>query len=92
MKNKKKKVYDDDDGRVIAPMNVDGMPWFDHRQPKSTGQTEGEEFDFNSLSREEKKEYRRETWAIIFGIMKYVIPIMLVFIVAFFLLIFFMTR
>ena len=23
----KKKVYDDDDGRVIANMNVDGMPW-----------------------------------------------------------------
>lgn len=24
----KKKKYDDDDGRVIAPMNVEGMPWF----------------------------------------------------------------
>lgn len=24
----KKKEYDDDDGRVIAPMNVEGMPWF----------------------------------------------------------------
>lgn len=23
----KKKTYDDDDGRVIANMNVDGMPW-----------------------------------------------------------------
>ena len=23
----KRKVYDDDDGRVIANMNVDGMPW-----------------------------------------------------------------
>lgn len=27
MKKRKKKVYDDDDGRVISPMNVDGMPW-----------------------------------------------------------------
>ena len=27
MKKNKKKIYDDDDGRVIAPMNVDGMPW-----------------------------------------------------------------
>lgn len=23
----KKKKYDDDDGRVIAPMNLEGMPW-----------------------------------------------------------------
>ena len=28
----KKKKYADDDGRVIAPMNVDGMPWYqDHK-------------------------------------------------------------
>ena len=27
MKKREKRVYDDDDGRVIAPMNVDGMPW-----------------------------------------------------------------
>ncbi|MFA6947475.1 MAG: hypothetical protein WCQ72_00665 [Eubacteriales bacterium] len=24
---KNKKTYDDDDGRVIAPMNLEGMPW-----------------------------------------------------------------
>ena len=23
------KVYDDDDGRTIADMNVEGMPWYD---------------------------------------------------------------
>lgn len=27
MKKRNKKVYDDDDGRVISPMNLDGMPW-----------------------------------------------------------------
>ena len=27
MKKRKQKRYDDDDGRVIAPMNVSGMPW-----------------------------------------------------------------
>ena len=26
---RKKKVYDDDDGRTIADMNVEGMPWYD---------------------------------------------------------------
>ena len=25
---KKKKTYDDDDGRTIANMNVEGMPWY----------------------------------------------------------------
>ena len=27
MKKRNKKIYDDDDGRVISPMNVSGMPW-----------------------------------------------------------------
>ncbi len=27
----KKKTYADDDGRVIADMNVAGMPWFDSK-------------------------------------------------------------
>ena len=25
---RRKKNYPDDDGRVIAPMNVEGMPWY----------------------------------------------------------------
>jgi len=25
----RKKIYDDDDGRTIANMNVEGMPWYD---------------------------------------------------------------
>lgn len=29
--NKGKKEYPDDDGRVIADMNVAGMPWFDSK-------------------------------------------------------------
>ena len=28
MKKERKNKYDDDDGRVIAPMNIDGMPWY----------------------------------------------------------------
>lgn len=27
----KKKEYDDDDGRVVADMNIDGMPWTNGR-------------------------------------------------------------
>jgi hypothetical protein len=29
MRNKEVKHYQDDDGRVIANMNVEGMPWYD---------------------------------------------------------------
>ncbi len=32
MSKRKKKEYDDDDGRVISPMNVDGMPWYTEKK------------------------------------------------------------
>ena len=32
MSKRKKKEYDDDDGRVISSMNVDGMPWYDEKK------------------------------------------------------------
>ena len=32
----KRKVYDDDDGRTIANMNVEGMPWYDRAQRNRT--------------------------------------------------------
>ena len=32
MSKRKKKVYDDDDGRVISSMNVDGMPWYNEKK------------------------------------------------------------
>lgn len=35
--SKKKKQYDDDDGRTVANMNVDGMPWYLERANKSSG-------------------------------------------------------
>ena len=37
-RKKEKRVYDDDDGHVIANMNVEGMPWYRKEtpdQPKS---------------------------------------------------------
>ena len=45
MKKRNKKVYDDDDGRVIAPMNVDGMPW---RQGNADAPSKGERENSNS--------------------------------------------
>lgn len=49
----KKKTYDDDDGRVVANMNVDGMPWYvrDHRpQSQQAAPDTGEK-----LTREEER-------------------------------------
>ena len=56
MKKRKKKVYDDDDGRVISPMNVDGMPW--HRDVGTAKSEPGrEQKDENELTL--TKEERR---------------------------------
>ena len=34
MKRKTKRTYDDDDGRTIAPMNIEGMPWYKPEAPE----------------------------------------------------------
>ena len=39
---KKRKEFDDDDGRVIAPMNLDGMPWYVPERRKTPSQETGE--------------------------------------------------
>lgn len=82
--SKPRKQYDDDDGRVIAPMNVDGMPWHDRRLlvERFLGDKEDkqDDFDYNSLSPDEKKEYRRETRAIIRGILRQFLPFVLLFV------------
>ena len=43
-----KKRYSDDDGRVIAPMNVPGMPWYQEHAPDAPERAQREE-----LSREQ---------------------------------------
>ncbi len=40
MKKRNKKVYDDDDGRVISSMNVDGMPWYKEKSKPSSEKRE----------------------------------------------------
>lgn len=56
---RRKKTYDDDDGRVIANMNVDGMPWYLQDQKQATSS--------NSNVEDLTKE---ETRAIIWGTVK----------------------
>lgn len=57
MKKRNKKRYDDDDGRVISPMNVDGMSWYrrdvpDQPDRKAEGDKEQEQI---VLSNSEKR-------------------------------------
>jgi len=60
---KRKKTYDDDDGRVIASMNVDGMPWYmDGIKKRDEGRSETAS-DLSDLT-------RGETWEIIKGTVK----------------------
>ena len=33
-----KRIYEDDDGRTIANMNVDGMPWYMDAEAKTPGE------------------------------------------------------
>lgn len=49
-KKKQKKVYDDDDGRVIANMNVEGMPWY---SPHKDGK--GQKKEPLDLTKEERR-------------------------------------
>ena len=54
-----KKIYDDDDGRVIANMNVDGMPWSMSdvlsRRKKSDEKLQSTQ-DFSDLSAQDTRE------------------------------------
>ena len=50
---RKRKQYEDDDGRVIANMNVDGMPWFLSDALKNKGKTGS---DMSDLTKEESRE------------------------------------
>ena len=52
---KQRKQYDDDDGRVIASMNVDGMPWYQRSQRFDRNKLE-QASDFSDLTKEESRE------------------------------------
>ena len=58
--DKKSRLPEDDDGRTIANMNVDGMPWYDSRLEQGQEETPGGEH--YQMTREEQRMY---TWAAI---------------------------
>lgn len=53
---KKRKLPEDDDGKVIAKMDVDGMPWYIDRLHKDGDGPVGDAYQMN------KKESRSYMW------------------------------
>ena len=64
----RKKTYDDDDGRTIANMNVDGMPWYQapaREKPESTGPGDGGSSEKKEPLELTKEESRAMYWGMI---------------------------
>ena len=76
--SKKKKTFDGDDGRVVANMNVDGMPWYMRNETQQISKDN----DLSDLS-------KGETWEIVKGTVKAGLLIGGVFFVVFLLFILF---
>lgn len=53
---KQRKHYDDDDGHVIASMNVDGMPWYRRSEGFTWSAKRESASDFSDLTKEETRE------------------------------------
>jgi len=51
-----RKHYNDDDGHVIANMNVDGMPWYRRSEGFSWGNKQDSASDFSDLTKDETRE------------------------------------
>ena len=75
---KQKKTFEGDDGRVVAKMNVDGMPWYMRAQQQNVPENN----DLSDLT-------KGETWEIVKGTVKAGLLIGGVFFVAFLLFILF---
>ena len=73
-----KKQYDDDDGRTIANMDVDGMPWYSKKRTQK-------KMPMIELSKEERR-------GLYSGIIKAVALVASVFVLVFFLFILFLTK
>ena len=80
MKRNRKRPDPDDDGRVIAPMNVEGMPWYRPEAPqdRSSGVSSGG----SDLSPEERR-------MVVWGAVRTGLLIFLVFAVVFLLFLLF---
>ena len=85
---RKKRAKFVDDGRVIAPMNVDGMPWYTQKKPpQEAGSEDAAGTDADDFIPEFMT--RREKAAFTFGVAKAALLVTVVFVGGFFLFILF---
>jgi hypothetical protein len=85
IRKKAKEFANDDDGRVIAPMNVDGMPWY-------TKGSKREEEESATAPEPPQPLTFRENLAFMTGVLKASLLVTLVFVGALFLFILFCTN
>ena len=95
--SRRRKQYDDDDGRTIAPMNIEGMPWYvgnsaaaskEKKKPENGKEEESPEAQYRRQLMEEdpdacRKLDRRETRALLFASFKAAMLVAGVFLVGF---------
>lgn len=72
MSHPKKKKFEDD-GRIVAPMNVDGMPWYNNKLPKSKTQNTSE----NEVYKAEKTN-NKETIKLVLSLYKIILPLSII--------------
>lgn len=82
---KNRKQYEDDDGRVIASMNVDGMPWYVPDVKISGPEAKNEPGNRDKLTGADR-------WAFTWGVLKAVLLVAVVFVVGYLLFILFCTN
>ena len=63
MARRKKVVYEEDDGEVIAPMNLEGMPWYQRGKSDFGG-------GGSNLPSYQEKLTAAEKWAFFTGVLK----------------------
>jgi hypothetical protein len=79
----KNKFDAEDDGRVIAPMNVDGMPWYLNH---------GKQSDENPSSNIKEQLTPSQRRAFMFGVLKAILLIFSVYFLVFFLFLLFCSK
>ena len=88
MRKIQKKQYDDDDGRTITDMNVEGMPWYDRRHDfgRQSERASGQSSPYGTGMT--NRELRLYTW----GALKAGLLVASVFVLTWTLLILFLTK
>ena len=90
MKKRNKKVYDDDDGRVISPMNVDGMPWH-NGNPVPPSESKADETEKDASNRDDLVLTSEEKRAMAGGVFAAALLVAGVFVLVGFLFVLFCT-